>query len=139
HRIAHLVREKGVPSEAILAVTFTNKAAGEMKARTEALLPGGPLKSWISTFHSLCVRLLRREASAAGLSHDFVIYDEDDQLQAVREALKALDLAEKLNPPRRLLSRISARKNSGRDPEDAESDSVAAQTLARGSERYREI
>src|ERR1700756_4743838 len=58
HRIAHLIREKGVPSEAILAVTFTNKAAGEMKARMEALLTGTPLKSWISTFHSLCVRLL---------------------------------------------------------------------------------
>src|SRR6266849_6022727 len=91
HRIAHLVREKGVPSDAILAVTFTNKAAGEMKARTESLLPAAPLKSWISTFHSLCVRLLRREAAAAGLSPGFVIYDEDDQLQAVREALKALD------------------------------------------------
>ena len=133
HRIAHLVREKGVPSDAILAVTFTNKAAGEMKARTEALLPGAPLRSWVSTFHSLCVRLLRREAEAAGLSRDFVIYDEDDQMQAVRAALKALDLPEKLNPPRRLLSRISARKNSGRDPEDADDDSRGrADPRARG-------
>src|SRR5262249_14510606 len=138
HRIAHLVREKGVPSEAILAVTFTNKAAGEMKSRREALLRGTRVKSWISTFHSLCVRLLRREAAAAGLSPDFVIYDEDDQLQAVREALRLLDLPEKLNPPRRLLSRISTRKNSGRDPEEEESDSVAAQTLARVAERYHE-
>jgi DNA helicase-2/ATP-dependent DNA helicase PcrA len=137
-RIAYLVREKGVPSDAILAVTFTNKAAAEMKARTEALLPGAPLRSWISTFHSLCVRLLRREAKAAGLSPDFVIYDEDDQMQAVRAALRALDLPEKVNPPRRLLSRISARKNSGRDPEDVADDSVAAQTLARVYERYRE-
>ncbi|HEV7500537.1 MAG TPA: UvrD-helicase domain-containing protein, partial [Vicinamibacteria bacterium] len=138
HRIAHLIREKGVPSEAVLAVTFTNKAAGEMKARMEALLPGAPLRSWISTFHSLCVRLLRREAEAAGLPRDFVIYDEADQLQAVREALRALDLAEKVNPPRRLLSRISARKNSGRDPEDVDADSIAAQTLARVSARYHE-
>ncbi|HUG52857.1 MAG TPA: UvrD-helicase domain-containing protein [Vicinamibacteria bacterium] len=136
HRVAHLVLERGVPSESILAVTFTNKAAGEMKARAEALVPGTPLKSWISTFHSLCVRLLRREAAAAGLGPDFVIYDEDDQLQAVREALKALDLPEKLNPPRRLLSRISTRKNAGRDPEEADTDSVAAQTLARVAERY---
>ena len=138
HRIAHLIREKGVPSEAVLAVTFTNKAAGEMRARMEALLPGAPLRSWISTFHSLCVRLLRREAAAAGLSPDFVIYDQDDQVQAVREALRALDLPEKVNPPRRLLSRISARKNSGRDPEEVDSDSIAAQTLARVAARYQE-
>jgi DNA helicase-2/ATP-dependent DNA helicase PcrA len=138
HRIAHLILEKGVPSEAVLAVTFTNKAAGEMKARTEALLAGSSLKSWISTFHSLCVRLLRRESAAAGLSPDFVIYDDDDQLAVVRDALKALDLSEKLHPPRRLLSRISARKNAGRDLEEGDEDSVAGQVLARVAERYQE-
>jgi DNA helicase-2/ATP-dependent DNA helicase PcrA len=136
HRIAHLVLEKGVPADAVLAVTFTNKAAGEMKARVEALL-GGALGAWVSTFHSLCVRLLRREAEAAGLPRDFVIYDEDDQMAAVRQALKELDLSEKLHPPRRVLSRISARKNSGRDPDDADGESIGASTFARIAERYR--
>jgi len=139
HRIAHLVLDRGVASERILAVTFTNKAAGEMKARTEALLPGQAVKSWISTFHSLCVRILRREAGAAGLPKDFVIYDDEDQLQAVREALRALDLPEKIHPPRRILARLSSAKNAGRDPEqENDSESVAAATLARVAERYRQ-
>jgi DNA helicase-2/ATP-dependent DNA helicase PcrA len=137
HRIAHLVLDKGIPSDRILAVTFTNKAAGEMKARTEALLGGRALASWISTFHSFCVRVLRREAAAAGLDPGFVIYDEDDQLAAVREALRSLDLSEKLHPPRRILSRISAGKNSGRDPEP--DDSFAGGTFGRIAERYRQI
>jgi DNA helicase-2/ATP-dependent DNA helicase PcrA len=139
HRIAHLVLDKGVPSESILAVTFTNKAAGEMKERVEALLPGQPLRTVLSTFHSFCVRILRRDASAAGLPREFVIYDEDDQLATVREALRALDLPEKLHPPRRVLARISARKNVARGaPETEDDDSVAAATLARIAERYEQ-
>ena len=138
HRVAHLILDKGVPQDAILAVTFTNKAAGEMKARTEALLGGGSLGAWISTFHSFCVRLLRREALAAGLKPGFLIYDDDDQLALVREALRALDLSEKLHPPRRILSRISARKNSGRDPEADFTGSFAESTFARVAERYRQ-
>jgi DNA helicase-2/ATP-dependent DNA helicase PcrA len=137
HRLAHLVLDKGVPAEAILAVTFTNKAAGEMRARAQSLLGERPLETWISTFHSFCVRLLRREAAAAGLRPGFLIYDEDDQLETVREALRGLDLSEKLHPPRRILSRLSARKNSGRDPEEAEPGSFAESTFARIAERYR--
>ena len=137
HRLAHLILEKGISADALLAVTFTNKAAGEMKARAQALLEGSPLTTWISTFHSFCVRLLRREAAAAGLKPGFLIYDEDDQVQAVREALRALDLSEKLHPARRILSRISAHKNSGRDPE-AEGGSFAEGTYARIAARYRE-
>jgi DNA helicase-2/ATP-dependent DNA helicase PcrA len=137
HRIAHLVLDRGVPSESILAVTFTNKAAEEMRSRAETLLAGRPLRSWMSTFHSFCVRLLRREAAAAGLSPRFLIYDEADQLAAVRDALRALDLSEKLHPPRRLLSRISARKNSGRG--DEEDDPSIAGITARVQARYREI
>jgi DNA helicase-2/ATP-dependent DNA helicase PcrA len=136
-RIAHLVLDKGVPPDAILAVTFTNKAAGEMKARVEALLAGQALTGWVCTFHSLCVRLLRREAPNLGLSRDFVIYDEDDQVSAMREALRQLDLPEKLNPPRRLLSRISARKNSGRELEEDEESPTSR--FADIAARYRQI
>jgi DNA helicase-2/ATP-dependent DNA helicase PcrA len=137
HRVAHLVVDHGVDSARVLAVTFTNKAAGEMKARAEALLDGRPLRAWMSTFHSFCVRLLRREAAAAGLAPGFLIYDEDDQLAAVREAMRALDLSEKLHPPRRMLSRISARKNSGRAGED--DDGYAADLTTRVMERYHEV
>jgi DNA helicase-2/ATP-dependent DNA helicase PcrA len=137
HRIAHLVLDRGVDSSAILAVTFTNKAAEQMKARAEVLLAGRPLRAWISTFHSFCVRLLRREAKAAGLPPGFLIYDEDDQLAAVRQALRALDLSEKLHPPRRLLARISAHKNSGRVEPDE--DGYAADLAGRVAARYHEV
>ena len=138
HRIAHLVLDKGIAPDRILAVTFTNKAAAEMKARVEQLLGGRALGSWVSTFHSLCVRILRREAKAAGLPAGFVIYDEDDQLATLREALRALDLSEKLHPPRRILSRISARKNSGPELAEVDSDAFDASSFARIAERYQQ-
>jgi DNA helicase II / ATP-dependent DNA helicase PcrA len=133
HRVAHLVLDRGVDSGRILAVTFTNKAAAGMRSRAEALVADRPLHAWMSTFHSFCVRLLRREAAAAGLPPGFLIYDEDDQLAAVREALRALDLSEKLHPPRRLLGRISARKNAARTDEDG------SDLTRRVMEGYREV
>jgi DNA helicase-2/ATP-dependent DNA helicase PcrA len=138
HRIAHLVLERGVDSEHVLAVTFTNKAAEEMRSRAARLLEGRPMRATIATFHSLCVRLLRREASAAGLPPGFLIYDEDDQLAAVKEAMRALDLSEKLHPPRRLLSRISAIKNAGRRREE-DDDGIGASLTERVKERYDAI
>ncbi len=138
-RIAHLVRERGVPSDRILAVTFTNKAAGEMKARAEALLADQPMRAWICTFHALCVRVLRRDGEAIGLPRGFVVYDEDDQMAAMREALRSLDLSEKLYPPRRMLSRISAAKNAGKSPDLDEDGSFASQMNAKVARRYREL
>jgi DNA helicase-2/ATP-dependent DNA helicase PcrA len=135
HRVAHLALDHGVDTSRVLAVTFTNKAAEQMRGRAEALLAGRPLRAWMSTFHAFCVRLLRREAAAAGVPPGFLVYDEDDQLSAVREAMRALDLSEKLHPPRRLLARISARKNAARDrPGDEEGSSL----VSRVAERYQE-
>src|SRR6201993_4452557 len=93
-RMAHLIAS-GVPAEAILAVTFTNKAAEEMRNRvSDLLLRAGvpPAQPWLSTFHSLCARLLRREAASAGLPRDFAIYDDDDQVAAVKLAMTKLQI-----------------------------------------------
>ncbi len=88
HRIAYLVGACGIPPENILAVTFTNKAAGEMRERVEKILGMSTAGLWITTFHSACVRILRRDISHLGYSRGFVIYDEADARSAVREALK---------------------------------------------------
>ena len=101
----------------MLAVTFTNKAAEEMRARVEALLGADCSRMWVSTFHSLCARLLRREAPAIGLSRDFVIYDSSDQLTVVKQALKALHIDDSFVQPRAALSRISHAKNRMEGPE----------------------
>src|SRR5215472_7095512 len=91
HRIAYLIGNGHAEPDQVLAVTFTNKAAEEMRSRVEQLLGEDCRQVWLSTFHSLCARLLRREAPAIGLSRDFVIYDSSDQLAVVKQAMKALD------------------------------------------------
>src|ERR1700719_2782391 len=119
YRMANLIAN-GVPAEAILAVTFTNKAAEEMRNRvSDLLLRAGisPAQPWLSTFHSLCARLLRRESVAAGLPRDFAIYDDDDQLAAVKLAMAKLQIEEDTLTPRNVLSRISYAKNHGQTAE----------------------
>jgi DNA helicase-2/ATP-dependent DNA helicase PcrA len=115
YRIANLVAN-GVLAESILAVTFTNKAAEEMRNRVSSLLLRAgvpPAQPWLSTFHSLCARLLRREAPAAGLPRDFAIYDDDDQLAAVKLAMAKLQIDDDSLTPRNILSRFSYAKNHG--------------------------
>lgn len=117
HRIANLILH-GVRQGEILAVTFTNKAAREMRERLEKLIPGVNLP-FMGTFHGICVRILRYEAEAAGLSHDFVIYDADDQVSLIRRALKDLKLSDnKSLKPKSIQSIISSEKNQGVGPEE---------------------
>src|ERR1700726_3834974 len=125
-RMAHLIAS-GVPAEAILAVTFTNKAAEEMRNRvSDLLLRAGvpPAQPWLSTFHSLCARLLRREAANASLPRDFAIYDDDDQLAAVKLAMANLEIDDETLTPRNVLSRISYAKNHGQSAEKMKSEAI---------------
>src|SRR5262245_8374403 len=121
HRIAHIVSTGLAPVNGLLAVTFTNKAAEEMRSRVSSLLAADCSKMWISTFHALCARLLRREAPAIGLSRDFVIYDSSDQITVVKQAMKALNIDDTLVQPRAALSRISHAKNTMQGPETFDS------------------
>ncbi|MEZ5307648.1 MAG: 3'-5' exonuclease [Pyrinomonadaceae bacterium] len=120
-RIAHLIASQMAEPHEILAVTFTNKAAGEMKERVNSLLQGHMLRSapLISTFHSLCVRILRRdiEALEEGYSRSFTIYDTDDSLKIIKATTKDLGFDPKNFAPRQVLSAISASKNRGEDHE----------------------
>jgi DNA helicase-2/ATP-dependent DNA helicase PcrA len=117
HRIAHLVANGFAESDRVLAVTFTNKAAEEMRTRVEDLLGTDCRAMWISTFHALSARLLRREAPHIGLSRDFVIYDSSDQQSVVKQLLKEHHLDDNSYQPRAVLAKISQAKNRMEGPD----------------------
>lgn len=117
HRIAYLIQEKGVSPYHILALTFTNKAAGEMRARVETLIGMSAADMWVMTFHACCARILRREIDRLGYEKTFVIYDDADQQSLFKKIIKERGLNDKVFTPRGLAGQISDAKNHSLEPE----------------------
>ena len=118
HRIAYLIEEKGINPWNILAITFTNKAAGELRERVDQIVGFGAESIWVSTFHSTCVRILRRHIDRLGYDTNFTIYDTDDQKTLMKDVCKRLQIDTKVYRERNLLAAISAAKNELITPEE---------------------
>ena len=136
-RIAWLIREQGAEPRQILAVTFTNKAAGEMRERVSELL-GSSEGLWVSTFHSACVRILRQDISRLGYDSHFTIYDDQDQERLLKQVLKEMDIPEKTLKPRAAASAIDSAKNKGLTPEQLPRGDYYAELTARVYALYQQ-
>ncbi|HPG19145.1 MAG TPA: UvrD-helicase domain-containing protein, partial [Flexilinea sp.] len=138
-RIAYLIKEMGVPAYNILAVTFTNKAAREMQDRVEDLL-GESIQGnmWLGTFHAVCARILRREASFLPFGHNYVIMDADDQVTLIKQIIKELNLDDKIFRPNSVHNEISNAKNNLLFPQDMLRSNYREETVFRVYERYQQ-
>ena len=144
YRIAHLVAERDVRPWRILAVTFTNKAAGEMRERLAGIVPGGADGQggarglWVGTFHATCARLLRLHADEAGVRKDFTIYDDGDQRAVVKRVLQDLSLDEKRFPAKALAGSINRAKQEMRGPDDMDTGDYWQEQVARVYDAYEQ-
>ena len=137
HRIAWLIEEEGVNPYNIMAITFTNKAAGEMKERVEQLIGSGSAV-WVSTFHSTCVRILRRYIDRIGFDNNFTIYDTDDQKGIIKEVCKKLSIDTKMLKERTILSAISSAKDELISPTEYEMQNMGDYNGSRIARAYKE-
>ncbi len=140
YRIAYLIQEKGVKPWNIFAVTFTNKAADEMRERVDRLLGGSARGTWISTFHSACARILRQHIEHLGFKRNFVIYDDQDQERHLKTIMKELNLDFKMFPPRAIQSGLEQLKNGGVTPDQYSPNpyNIFQKRLALVYQRYQE-
>ncbi len=137
YRIANLIANERVPPYRVLAVTFTNKAAREMRSRLDKLVGEALARElWVGTFHAVCARILRRFGSSVGVPPNFVIYDTQDQRTLITRVLRELDLDEKRYPPRSLLGRIMKEKQEGRGPDEMNVDSYLDETAVKVFRAY---
>ena len=138
HRIAYLIEEKGINPWNILAITFTNKAAGEMRERVDDIVGFGSESIWVSTFHSTCVRILRRHIDRLGYDNNFTIYDSDDQKTLMKDVCKLLQIDTKTYRERTILSAISSAKDEMVTPEEYELNAYGDFSKKKIAEAYKE-